>query len=218
VNERINDLFTRVDALSLRERGMIFATLLLLLLLVWYGLFMEPLGKREQARAAEKLALGTRLQNLDAQLAALGGRLGEDRGVAANEQSSRIATEIAALERELETYLQDLIAPTEMAAVLEEVLAEQPGLELMGVRNLEPEALLAGEEGGAGTVRNVYRHGLELTIEGGYRDCLRYLEVLEALPWRIYWKRLDLESEEYPRNRITIQVQTLSLEQELLGV
>jgi MSHA biogenesis protein MshJ len=47
---------------------------------------------------------------------------------------------------------------------------------------------------------------------------LRYLEDVERLPWHIYWSRLELETEEYPVNDIVIELATLSLDEEWIGV
>ena len=44
------------------------------------------------------------------------------------------------------------------------------------------------------------------------------LESIEQLPWRIFYSRLDLESLEHPTLKITLELNTLSLEQEWLGV
>ena len=57
-----------------------------------------------------------------------------------------------------------------------------------------------------------------IELEGSYLDLLAYLESIEQLPWRIFYSRLDLESLEHPTLRITLELNTLSLEQEWLGV
>ena len=40
---------------------------------------------------------------------------------------------------------------------------------------------------------------------------------VEALPWRLYWQAVDIEVLDYPRNRIRIEVSTLSLNEEWIG-
>ena len=47
---------------------------------------------------------------------------------------------------------------------------------------------------------------------------MRYLEDVERLPWHIYWSRLELSTDEYPVNDIVIEVATLSLDEEWIGV
>ena len=48
-----------------------------------------------------------------------------------------------------------------------------------------------------------------LTLEGGYLDCLAYLQAVERLPWHMYWWRIEVEIGEYPMNDIVIELRTL---------
>jgi MSHA biogenesis protein MshJ len=61
-------------------------------------------------------------------------------------------------------------------------------------------------------------HPVEIVIEGSYLDVLEYLRALEALPWHFYWKVLELNSGTYPLNRVRIELSTLSMDKEWLGV
>jgi MSHA biogenesis protein MshJ len=55
-----------------------------------------------------------------------------------------------------------------------------------------------------------YRHGVELTLRGGYFELLQYLARLERLRGRFLWGRTELQVEKYPDVRLTVQVRTLS--------
>lgn len=101
-----------------------------------------------------------------------------------------------------------------MALVLEGVLREQNSLSLISIRNTTPQVLIAEREDAP---TSFYRHGLEIELEGSYADCLRYLSAIEALPWRLYWQVLDVETLEYPTNRVRLEVSTLSLNEEWIG-
>jgi len=63
-----------------------------------------------------------------------------------------------------------------------------------------------------------YVHPVELVIEGSYLDVLAYLRALESLPWRFYWKVLELQTTHYPTNRVRIELSTLSMDKEWIGV
>jgi MSHA biogenesis protein MshJ len=47
---------------------------------------------------------------------------------------------------------------------------------------------------------------------------LHYLEAVERLPWHLYWTRLDFSVDEYPSNDVVIELTTLSLDEEWIGV
>jgi len=64
----------------------------------------------------------------------------------------------------------------------------------------------------------LFRHGLRLELEGSYLDFLDYLDAVERLPWQLYWGTLSLNTQEYPRNEISIEIFTLSLDEDWIGV
>jgi MSHA biogenesis protein MshJ len=59
--------------------------------------------------------------------------------------------------------------------------------------------------------RTIYQHGVEITLLGSYAGLHDYLAQLEKLPAQMFWGRISVNTEEYPRLRVTLTVQTLSL-------
>ena len=43
-----------------------------------------------------------------------------------------------------------------------------------------------------------YRHGIELEVSGTYLELLKYLEAVDALPWRLAWAGVELQTTKYP--------------------
>lgn len=203
----------RGDALSVRERALIFVTILAVSGTVWHLMLMEPLLR--QADAARQEIAETRLrvevanQSLLDQVMQLAqiDTTNQTRFALIQQRLDQVDTELAA-------YSGQLIDPAEMAFVLESVLKSQSGLNLKRIRNMGAEALTADNEDSSVIL---YRHGLEIEVEGSYLDCLAYLQEIESLPWRFYWQFLELDVVEYPRNRIRIAVSTLSLDEEWIG-
>ena len=66
--------------------------------------------------------------------------------------------------------------------------------------------------------RNVYKHGIELTLQGAYLDLLDYLARLERLPVQMFWAHAKMDAGDYPRVRLTVTVYTLSLNKNWLVV
>ena len=64
----------------------------------------------------------------------------------------------------------------------------------------------------------VYKHGIELTVEGNYLDLLSYQARLEKLPWRMFFARTSVNSIDYPKVLMTVTLYTLSLEEAWLVV
>ena len=61
----------------------------------------------------------------------------------------------------------------------------------------------------------LYRHGLEMTLRGTYFDLMQYLSDLERMPARLLWGAVELQVEQYPDVRLTLQVHTLSTQRSL---
>ena len=114
-----------------------------------------------------------------------------------------------------------------MVRVLEDMLNRDSHVRLVKLRTLPVSALVepvGGTAGGAAATspapaKNlVYKHGIELTVEGGYLDLLEYQSRLEKLPWRMFFARTSVNSVEYPKVLMTITLYTLSLEEAWLVV
>jgi MSHA biogenesis protein MshJ len=217
-----------IDRLTLRERLFLFAAGLFVVGGLWQAVLAGPLESRERAANEKVTLLEGRLGELDAALTTAAAGVTE--GMPAQLESVQALREsVAAGDDQVRLLTTDLIDAKEMRAVLEELLRRQRGLTLVGAVNRpaqlvieEQPASSAGDETGAVAVESdapkLYRHSFVLTLRGDYLDVLRYLEDVERLPWHIYWSRLELAIDEYPVNDVVIEVATLSLDEEWIGV
>ncbi len=231
MRERIAKVMERVDRLTLRERLFLFAAGLFVIGGVWQAALAGPLEARERLANEKVNALQDRLQELDAAVNAAALSVGEGMGDQV-ERVTALRANVAARDEEMRAFTNALVDPDEMRAVLEELLKRQDGLTLVSAVNRPARAVLGDEpapedQQGSETVTHdasgsdapkLYRHSFVLTLRGNYLDCLRYLEAVERLPWHIYWSRLELSTDEYPVNDIVIEVATLSLDEEWIGV
>jgi MSHA biogenesis protein MshJ len=58
----------------------------------------------------------------------------------------------------------------------------------------------------------LYRHGVEMVLQGSYLDMVAYMESLERLPVQLFWGKAQLEAGSYPVARLTLTLYTLSLD------
>jgi len=213
ISTKLTSLQASVDKLSLRERLLVFSTVLMLMGSVWYLSLMEPLTQRAANSRTEIESLQARIEtanrSLEDQVLQISGS-----GTEYQDRFTSVQRRIDAINDSLGDYASELIDPAEMSRVMEGVLKEQSKLRLIRIRNLSPEALSASADSRTATF---YKHGLEIEFEGSYKACLDYLQEIENLPWRFYWQVLELEVLEYPRNRVRLEVSTLSLDEEWIG-
>jgi MSHA biogenesis protein MshJ len=223
LRKSVQQLAERIDALSLRERGIIFITLLVLLYFAASSLVFGPLRTRQQQLESE---LKTRLEqvaaiNAQVQKSARDATRDPDKENA--ERLKVLRERIAQVDPQLAGVTQGLVSPRDMARLVEQVLTRNRNLQVIKVESLAPAPLdgqPAGKEAAAPAAadRGVYKHGMRIEVRGRYTDLVRYLRALEALPWKVFWGRATLELEEQPTSRLTLVIYTLSLHQGWIGI
>jgi MSHA biogenesis protein MshJ len=75
------------------------------------------------------------------------------------------------------------------------VLGPERNLHVVALRVLAPAAV--GQAAPMGTA--FYRHALEIEMTGTFLDLLKYLDDVEALPWRLSWNGVELKTLSYPQ-------------------
>jgi MSHA biogenesis protein MshJ len=215
----------RIDALSQRERIMVFAAIAAsLVYLVQTGVIGPLLRKQELLRseivqqqnniAAVNAEIIQKLKEAEADPdAAARARLGETRA-----ESTRLGDSLRAMQ-------QGLVPPDRVAPLLESILRANGRLKMVSVRTLPVEPLsgigarkeeAAAEPAAAKAAPKrelLFRHGVDITVRGSYLDMVNYMTALEALPTQLFWGKAQLEVEEYPSVRLTLTLYTLSLDE-----
>ena len=141
---------------------------------------------------------------------------------------ARIRAEIGQLDGRLKGFEQTLVPPDKVAALLEEMLRRNRNLKLIALRTLPVSGVIerkespkaSGEpaaEAPAGAA-NLYRHGVEITIQGSYADLLDYVAQAERHSGQLFWSSLNVVVREYPRTTLTLTVYTMSLDKAWLVV
>lgn len=197
----------RIDALELRERVLLLAATVAILFLSLDSAGFQPTLKAQQVTEERISELEMKLGALRQQAMLLSYKTDED--VLAARYSSRdtLAEELAALDARIVDQLGALVEPAQAAELLEQVLTRHRGLKITSLRaSAEPLDQLAGNAEQAGKLG---RYQLDLVLEGGYLDLMRYLEALESMPWKFFWQTVDFRVNEYPRAVSRLQLYTL---------
>lgn len=210
-------LNTRVGGMSARERAFIFAALLVAILALAQTLIVDPLQFRKNSAAARVQAAQSALLDIEQQQHLLSGPGARDPDQVAKKTLSEREARLSALNAEIGMRERSLIPPSRMAAVLKDVVREGSGVRVVGIKTLSPQPVaLAGTVEGAPP--GFYRHGFEVTVKGSYASLVAYLARLEALPWRLNWVEVTLDTADRPELTLTLTVHTLSLEEAWLRV
>lgn len=203
---QIADLY---NARVTRERLLIVAAVLAVLLAGWDSLMMQPL--RDESRA-----LTGELESLSQDPAAAM-RDNDDPRQLAMRRAGELQLRARNLDAQVAGSASGFVPANQMTQVLHDVLREQTHLKLVSIRNLPVRSLIPRAEG-AGQGTAPYVHSIELVIDGPYADVQAYVHALEELPWKFRWNVLDLATRSYPVNRVRLELSTLSMDATWLGV
>ena len=218
------------DAKSQRERILLAVAAVGGVLLVGNALLVDPSLSRarqlqrltEQAQA-DIATVGAQAEVVRAQL-----RVDPDAGRKAEIQ--RLKDSLRTLEGDLKSLEDRFVPPGQMNELLENLLARHARLRLVSLRSVPPVNLAqaapqANSTGGQpAEVANLpdalglYKHGVELRLEGSYADLHAWLSQLETSQRKLLWGDVRFSVVEYPRAVMTLTVYTLSTDKAWLAI
>jgi MSHA biogenesis protein MshJ len=205
----------RIDAMSLRERIAIFVAAAAVIVFMIHSFLLEPLFARNQMLAQQirqqNMQLETANAAIDAQLAAFNA----NPDAPAQKQLADLNRDTAALAGSLRAMQHGLVAPEKMGQLLQQLLRSNGKVKLLSLRTLPVSGMGGNADAKAAPERRelLYRHGMEVVLQGGYLDMLDYMQALESSPQQVFWGRAQLDAKEYPNSTLTLTLYTLGLDE-----
>lgn len=211
----------RFAALQQREKTLVIAALAVAILFGGYSLWIEP-GLLQAERLKKTLAQQQAEQaQLQEQVVALAARNG-DPDAANRAALHKLRAEVAAIEGEIGAFGNTLVPPQRIPGLLQTLLARHRGLTLVSLATLPPQPLIelpASQEPGQQKSEptplpggNLYKHGIEIKLAGGYQDLLAYVAELDASPRKLLRGGMRLVVKQHPVSELTLTIYTLSLD------
>lgn len=211
----------RFNALKPRERMMVFLAGLVVIAGLGFVLVIDGALTKHKIVAGSMEKHRTELAQLQIQNAELTRLLKQDPDAEPRKHVEELHRQLGGYDTELRGVQQGLVPPNRMVKVLEDMLNRDSHVRLVKLRTLPVAALVepaAAANTPAAAKNLVYKHGIEVTVEGNYLDLLEYQARLEKLPWRMFFARTSVNSVDYPKVLMTITLYTLSLEEAWLVV
>lgn len=226
---RVDKLAARFNAFSLRERALLAVCTIGGVFLLGNTLLIEP--DLVSARSAKRLMVQqeTELILAETQLQALKRQLELDPDAAGKVKLAGLKKQLASVESSLKEIESGLVAPEQMNALLERLLARHVNLRLLSFKSLPPQNLAAQPAaasnaqksslaGGQNDTPGLYRHGVELKLEGSYSDLHAWLSQLENSPQKLLWGEARFTVVEHPKSVLSVTVFTLSSDKAWLAI
>lgn len=213
------------DSLVMRERVLVLAAAVIGTALLYDALAIQPLEAKKKRMTQQLAEARQNIKAADAIAQAQAHAASVDPDVVKRSYRDALRKQLAEIDQNMQGVQRGLVPPERMAKLLEELLSGHRGLQLVSLRTLPvqrfdtPGAAPAPKPGDKGPARSgpkepertLYQHSYEISLQGSYKDLHDYLAQLEKLPWQMFWGRIMMNTERYPRLRVTLTVQTLSL-------
>ncbi|MDH0450237.1 MSHA biogenesis protein MshJ [Shewanella sp. GD04112] len=211
---RFEQLAQKFDVLSQRERGLIALAVLVLVAMSAY-MPIESLWKQQHSTAQQVKALEQENKISTQQIDLYQQRLAMDPNQDYRQRLNLLQQQNQEIDAQLNEQMVDMVPADYMPELLGNLLGQVQGIKLLKFTSVTPVPLLAvGEE----KKLNLYSHGIRMSLEGDYFSVLRFVEAVEAMPDKLYWKRLDYKVADYPKGKIDIELYTLSINKDFISV
>ena len=224
-------LLRRFNQRNQRERLLLIGAAAAVVLMLADALWLTPALAAFKAGRTAQTAAQQQRQGLQADIAQL-----QTQGAAQVRQQQAELQQWRQRLRDgdaaLRSHADSLVGPERMRDLLDQLLARHGEVRLRALRSLGRSDLLApglatataaaaaasAAAPGSDAAGGLYRHGVELVLEGSYSDLLGYLQAMEALPQRVLWGAVTLKVEQHPKAVLTLRVYTLSRDRAWLEI
>lgn len=205
--------------ISQRERMIIFCAFLICVFAISYFWIFEPMSLRqEKAQKALQLSY-QQTHKLDNEIAQIRLRLQKDPLQEINNKIAFSKQTLTALNKQLDEKLVKFIHAQKMPIALSKVLSQSPGVKVISLTTLPVTAFnsTAASTGDESVKNTFYKHTLEIQLTGDYNAIYRYFLNLEILQEKFYCSALIYHVMDYPLAKVTLQIYTLSEQQDLVS-
>jgi hypothetical protein len=204
-------LATKVEAMTLRERIFILLAGLALIWMPGYTLWLEPANARNEAMRVQLAGAEKNRQELESQLSMVQSVAQSDPDAVLRGELIHLRQRLQEVDEKMSLETVDLIAPERMPMVLQSLLASAPGVTLSKIYSMSGQPMLGENE-----KINLFQHGIHIELQGSFFALVNYLQKIEALPERFYWRNLDYRVGNYPAATVTLELYTLSTSKDFI--
>lgn len=230
-------LEAKIDAMSLRERAMAFGIAALVLITLINTIMLDPLLAQQKQYSQQVKLDQQQIAAIQAEIQLRVASHDMDPDGPGKARLQTLKQQSAKLHDDLMGMQKGLVSPDKMASLLEDLLRKNGRLQLTSLKTL-PVSLLndpAGQDSQAAGGKKpalsqkdrpdgresgdaVYKHGVEIVVQGSYPDMVSYLAELESMPWQLFWAKAKLNVDAYPKSSLTLTLFTLSLDKKWLNI
>jgi|GEM_PF-255334 len=233
--------------MSTREQYLIILTGLIAIIFITYSFFLEPILIKNSELHDQTTTLISTNKSIQSSISIYEEALTEDPNKTLNAQVLAYKKQLKQIDEKLLRLTSELINPIQMRFALIDMLKVQKGVSLLSFELLGAKPLMANDEStnnnnstdslvsnseSTTTINlnenlddssklstvNLYQHGIRLKLSGKYFQLRDYLVQIEAMSWKFFWKDFQYKIKEYPLGELEIEIYSLSINEEFIGV
>jgi MSHA biogenesis protein MshJ len=228
---QIDKIVAKVDGFALRERVLIFAAAAVLVVSLADSLLFSPLLVKQKMLSDQVIQQQEKMKEVQSQIVSLVQARQADANSPQRERIRALRQQLDAGTAYLKERRDKLVPPEKMAELLEQVLNKNGRLQMVALNTLPVSLLVEPSVDAAasqvakapaidlvGSEKQIYKHGVQITVRGSYADLLQYLTALEKLPTQMFWGVAKMNVIQHPTVELTLTLYTLSLDKTWLQV
>ena len=208
----------RIDGLPLRERMMIFAAAAFAVISLTSTMLLNPILAKQKAVAAQLAQQHEKIQKLQVQIQAALQAKKEDEKSPLRIRLNLLKQQLQAQDDNLQSGRSRMVEPGEMGGMLERLLSKNGKLQLVSLDTL-PVSMVTVQTKDINTEqKQIFKHGVRITLRGGYLDLMQYLTAVEKASLQMYWSNVSFNVDKYPDGVLILTLYTLSMDKSWLAV
>ena len=218
MNSELAQYRQRFDAQSLRERGLIAFSLIVVSGFGWWNFYAAPMMKKTERLQTENQRLGDEVKNTSAIVQDIRQRIAAGVHQEKEFQLASLGKELDEIEDQLRVKTVELIDPEKMFELMNQLIYRDSRLQLLNLKRREVKPAIPSLNEEEAEEPGLYRHVLEIEFAGKYLDILKYMQSLELLDWKLLWDEIEIHSDENSKVTVKVAISTLSTRKEWVGI
>ncbi|HAQ50561.1 MAG TPA: hypothetical protein DCR13_03320 [Gammaproteobacteria bacterium] len=223
MNNTIKKWQYNIDSLTLRERILLQAIIIMIIMTLFNTLLIEEISNLEGSIQEDLDQIERKTYDTQQQIIQDTQVLQEKKQIFIGEKEyfTKLTQKIISNNEQLEIKFDRLVPPDKMINLLRNLLVETDGLSIVSINNEAVEEISIDRFNENELVQEdkiiLYGHSATIQLSGTYQQIYNYLLAIENTQWDIFWNSLQYNVISYPIAEVTLRVMTVSTDKHWIG-
>lgn len=204
-----HNLTERFSQLQQREKLMLWGGSLLVTLWLAINYLLHPMWQNQQKAQLQMQNMQRQQQEMQQQVVELQQQLTVDLDSDYHQRIKQLQQQQQQLNNQIQHGVSSFIAAEQMISLLQNLLQSSSTVQVKSLGTDLPHPVrLQGQASDEPAL--LFQHKLNLVMVGEYISLYKVLQSMEQLPWLVNWSGLHYQVTTYPQAELTIELSTVS--------